>query len=400
MGEPTSEPPLKVLEVYSQVYTHIKGGLQTMLHTLVDELGQKHRITFFEAAHWQHTTLEQRVEKGYTHYRKRLRSPLDRNNPVMGFIGWLREFPKSLWQLRQLCRQEQIEIIHLHTLQEHHAYFRMLSILGGPPYVITLHGSDVAKFDRQKGLVRWLLQWSLKGASAVVSVSQTLHNDAQQVFAADLPLTWIANGIDTTPPNRAPITPPFSDTSQPYCILAGHLDPNKGQDLAIQAWLRLRQRQPDLHLLLIGSLEPQPQYEKEVRALLEKELSPGRIHLLGGLCRDETLALAASPNCVGWLMPSLREGLPYALLECGVLGKPLLCSGVEPFTDLVQEGTEAVMLPPRDAQAWAEAVCELLEKPGEAQARAQALNRRVIKSYSATGMANAYADLFNKLLNR
>ena len=61
------------------------------------------------------------------------------------------------------------------------------------------------------------------------------------------------------------------------------------------------------------------------------------------------------------VFPSLWEGLPYALLEAMAAGKTVIASRVGGMADVLQDGVNGILVPPRDPAALAEAMTKALE---------------------------------------
>ena len=60
-------------------------------------------------------------------------------------------------------------------------------------------------------------------------------------------------------------------------------------------------------------------------------------------------------------LPSYREGMPKFLLEASAAGLPLVATDVPGCRDIVQSGTNGLLVPPRDAAALADALQRLIE---------------------------------------
>src|SRR5690606_24828257 len=69
-------------------------------------------------------------------------------------------------------------------------------------------------------------------------------------------------------------------------------------------------------------------------------------------------ALLAASHIV--CLPSYREGLPKALLEAAAAGRPIVTTDVPGCREVVRDGENGVLVPPRDAPALAAALRPLL----------------------------------------
>jgi glycosyltransferase involved in cell wall biosynthesis len=61
-----------------------------------------------------------------------------------------------------------------------------------------------------------------------------------------------------------------------------------------------------------------------------------------------------------FVLPSLNEGMGRVLVEAMAMGKPIVASDIGGIPDLVKDGTNGILFPPRDVHAMAEAIMKLL----------------------------------------
>ena len=62
-------------------------------------------------------------------------------------------------------------------------------------------------------------------------------------------------------------------------------------------------------------------------------------------------------------LPSLRDGMPNALLEGMACARAIVASNVGGMPDVVRDGENGVLVPPGDANALADAILSLLADP-------------------------------------
>ena len=66
-----------------------------------------------------------------------------------------------------------------------------------------------------------------------------------------------------------------------------------------------------------------------------------------------------------FVLPSLKEGLPYVILEAMQAGLPIVASRVGGLPDLIESGRNGLLVPARDSQALADALRYLIINPVE-----------------------------------
>jgi len=137
--------------------------------------------------------------------------------------------------------------------------------------------------------------------------------------------------------------------------VVGRFAPQKGHAYFIDAARRVAERLPYVRFLLVGDGELREAIERQiVRAGLKD-----RFIIVGA--REDGTDLLPSLDLV--VLPSLWEGMPYALLEALAAGKPVIASCVGGMQDVIQDGVNGVLVPPRDPVALAEAMVKVLENP-------------------------------------
>lgn len=135
----------------------------------------------------------------------------------------------------------------------------------------------------------------------------------------------------------------------------GRIVRDKGVHELIQAWKTLRDEFPDLHLLVVGMLEPQDPVDADVVAILQND---DRIHLTGR--QWDTPPFYAAMDLL--VLPTYREGLPNVPLEAAAMRLPVVATRIPGCIDAVQDGTTGSLVPPYDSEALANAIrCYLLD---------------------------------------
>lgn len=386
---------MNVLEVVIGPYPEIRGGVDKMVSLLVDGLvATGWRVAVLVPGPWEAAALRQRQAAGVPVYERRLRMPLERGSKLRGLLGWLAELPRTLLDLRRICRRHRIDVVHVHTATNYVYWFRLLRLIGGPPYVVTFHRGDVVDFPTRRRGDRALIRWALAGSAGTNAVSRWLAEEARRVFAGLCEPECIYNGIAVTPPDepapgRSPARALIGDA--PYFVMVGTFDPYKGHDIAIRAWGLLP---PDSrpHLLIVGEGELRESYLQ----LIDQLGCADRIHLTGQLPNDQVQLLMKS--ALGMVFPSRNEGFGYVILEAGLAETPLLCARIPPLDEIVVDGETGVLVAPEDPQAVADAVRRLGADPGLRRRLGANLRLATETRFSLETMTNGYAKLFAKIV--
>ncbi|MGX6449952.1 glycosyltransferase, partial [Patulibacter sp. S7RM1-6] len=126
--------------------------------------------------------------------------------------------------------------------------------------------------------------------------------------------------------------------------------PEKGHDVAVEAFARLRRRVPHAHLVVIGDGEQRPLVERAAA-----ELGDGSIHVLGE--RMDVMRLLGAADVL--IQPSRVEALPMALIEAMAAGLPVVATAVGGVPELVDGEVGALLGPEPRADELEDALARL-----------------------------------------
>lgn len=382
-----SQIPAGVIQV-THYFTESLGGIATMVATLVARLSRNSTVTVII----DNADAKPSLLPGVHIETRNYRLPYGGDSLAKALAAWLIYFVPTLFALARIFRRRNSRLVHLHYVSAHQHYFRVLGMLRRCRYVVTLHGSDVVRYAERSWIERWLIRFVLKGACRVVGVSEALAQRAQQQFPCIRgKVAVIYNGVDIQAIESALSEHTGLSAANPlgrYFVAVGGLLPVKGHDVAIRAWTLVRQKLPDLNLVIVGDGQLREQYQR-----LITDLGCGdRVHLLGELAPARVWQIMAQAE--GLVMPSRSEGLPYTILEAGVANIPVIASRVGGIPEVIRHGQEGVLVPPDDPEALARAVIDLRKNPDQAARLAAALRERVRLVFSADTMARRYEDLY------
>lgn len=233
---------------------------------------------------------------------------------------------------------------------------RLAARVGGIPYVLVAHGTDVSSLAGAGALAR-ACRAAAHGASCVVPVSRAMEARVRDEIGlpASVRTEVINMGVDRTvflpvPDARAVTGWPEGEK---VALFAGNLIPRKAPDVLLAAFEALSARGACDRLVFAG--------EGPSRAVLEAEAASrglaDRVHFTGALS-PERLAAAMSAADV-FVLPSLAEPLGVVLLEAMACGTPCVASRVGGIPEVVGEGCGA-LVEPGDAAGLASALEDVL----------------------------------------
>ncbi|MGB6980226.1 MAG: glycosyltransferase family 4 protein [Candidatus Acidiferrales bacterium] len=130
----------------------------------------------------------------------------------------------------------------------------------------------------------------------------------------------------------------------------------KGADDLLMATAQLRASFPALHLVAVGAGDDLPR----LRQLAVNLGIADQVHFFSGLSREALAACYARASV--FALPSTGEGFGLVFLEAMAFGKPLVAVAAGGSTDLVEDGVNGLLVPPRDPAKLSAALARLLSE--------------------------------------
>ncbi len=272
---------------------------------------------------------------------------------------------KSFFQILDLIKSARPAILHLNSSKAAALGALAGRIAGVPCIVFTAHGWPFK--ERRFFLARaciYLISWfTALLAHHVIVVSETDAGIARRMPGIAAKVSHIPLGI--APPRLRPPQEAFASmfgalpaptlTAKTIRLVSiAELTANKGLRYAIDAIALLHTREIDAIYCIVG--------EGEERAALEKQVAKlglsDRVFLPG-------FVLDAAANLAGfdaYVLPSIKEGTPYVLLEAGAAGLPAVMTDVID-DDLTKKFHVAARVPAKNALALADAIESVARAP-------------------------------------
>lgn len=241
------------------------------------------------------------------------------------------------------------------------------------PVVATYHAWS--ERDRLYRVARPLARRVFDHVAAAIAVSPAAadyHSRAIGIAASRFQI--VPNGVEVA---RFASADPFigsHDPTRPTLAFVGRLEPRKGLEVLLHAFVRLRTVHPDLQVLVVGDGEER----ERALAVIPEPLRPD-VHLLGRVAADVLPQVYAAADV--FVSPALGgESFGIVLLEAMAAGKAVVASDIPGYRSVLTDGEEGTFVPPGDGQALARAIDGYLTHPA-LRRRAGAAGRRSVGAY-------------------
>jgi len=266
-----------------------------------------------------------------------------------------------------------------------------------PGVIMTYHllGSQASDSIEPSRLWIFLEKLRTRAVDFTIAVSRTDARVLIEKFGRTLEsIRFIANGIDPSlipEADKQKVCLEFGlDPSAPLLSTAARLSRQKGLEFLIHGFKEVLGVFPEASLLVVGEGE----LETELKNLTSQLGLGSRIIFTG--YRDDVVNIVASSDL--FVLPSLWEGMPYALLEAMLASRPVVTTSVS--SEVVSDNDTGFVVPPSDSAALARAITKILSDP-ELGARMGKSGRERLKSqFSAERMARETLEVYNGVLRK
>ena len=148
----------------------------------------------------------------------------------------------------------------------------------------------------------------------------------------------------------------------------------------------------DYHLLLVGDIEGS---SDDIDISEIKKIK--HIHISEGWVNDVRPWLAAADILV---FPSYREGFPNVVLEAGAMELPSIVTEINGSREIIREGHNGLIVPPRNVEALTNAMRKLAKSPqATLKAMGKAARENVIAKYTQRFVMDCLKDYYRQIIN-
>lgn len=292
----------------------------------------------------------------------------------------------SIAHLRQIFQSSRVEVAHSHEFT--------MGVLGsvsarisGVRHIWTLHGNQtMTKALRRRVAIRTAIRLS----QATTAVSEDTRRHLQDTVGGPARrIVTIPNGIPDRAGARLPTRQALEVLEDELLLLSvGSLVPRKGHDVLLRALHKMKPTPGGKRwkLAIAGQGDS---------ATALKELAQGlgladRVILLGQ--RSDIPDLQAAADV--FVMPSLWEGLPLAVLEAMMAGNAVVASNISGIPEAIRHTVDGLLVPPGDEDRLADALRWVMADDALRKAFGLSARQRALQRFSSDAMIRRYEELY------
>jgi glycosyltransferase involved in cell wall biosynthesis len=307
-------------------------------------------------------------------------------------------------QLERLIEQGEVDLVNFHS--------QFTGVTGIPiarryriPPVFTMHNplwSDAAACQSRLQRTKfWLEQRTETQADAVICLSGHVMEHRVRYFGLSPARATVAPvGVDDFWFQSRPISrlvkERYAPNGEPLILLVGRIAAYKNQLVLAQALPRLLAAMPNARLVFVGSQDSSP-YLRRVRAAVAEAHAESHVIFAGAVPLEELAQIYEIAQV--FVLPSLHENCPQALLEAMAQGKAIVASDIPPVRELLPDGS-AELVPPLHHEAMAQTLIRLLRDDRAREELGARARKRAYDVYRLEKVASRIVEAYQRLTDQ
>lgn len=303
---------------------------------------------------------------------------------------------RAFFQLVRILRKTRPDILHLNSSKAGGLGALAGRISGVPRIVFTSHGLP---YDEDRSLVArffiFIATWiTFALCHTVICISHNTYERARRIPLVGRRVRFVRNGI--RPFTLLPRDEARSRLISAYPSLKkdavwvgaiAELVRNKGLTFAVEALSRMEKSDAPAFIVIGEGDERKNLTEAIKTAKLDSSF------LLAGFIPDARETLSAFDI---FALPSVKEGLPYTLLEAGLARLPVVASDIPGIEDIIEHGVTGLLVPSHDPEALARALTRLKNDSALRVRLGSALYEKVSAHFSPEAMLEGTVALYRE----
>lgn len=304
---------------------------------------------------------------------------------------------RTVWNLYGLFRQLRPDLVHAVTIKPVLYGGIAARLARVPAFVAAISGLGYVFMRARGGVMRraaiWLYRLALAHRHSRVIFQNHSDRDVllrARVVRAEQVVMIRGSGVDLQQfyPVEPPATPPVVVT------MVSRLLADKGvREFMVAAQLTAK-AQPAIEWRLVGSVDP-----ANPASLQESEIKQWQAEGWGQYLGERSDIAQLYQQSHIAVLPSYREGLPKSLVEAAAAGLPVVTTDVPGCRDAIEPDRSGLLVPPKDAQALANAVLRLANDPAQRTQMGHASRLLAEQAFDIRKINEQHLQIYQSLLS-
>ena len=357
------------------------GGIASNIQHLLDSpLKEKYDFLLFQTGSRKYGTLKYEYEKLYTK---------------------LYRTAKSLFYYIFFLFKHSANIIHINTSFRQYSFWRdllyvLIARLARIKVLLQIHGGVLDDFLEGKShVLKSLIKKLLKIPEQVIVLS-SMQKKVFKNLDMQQKVRVVPNIIDTSKFNknrnlRKSLEIPLD--SFVVLFVASHFFKEKGVWEIIEAIPSVVKKHKKVLFILVGGGNEEMAIK---RACIEKGLQRS-VWFMGHLFGEELINIYLASDL--FILPTYTEGFPLVILEGMAAGLPIISTPVGAVPEIVKNGVNGFLIPPKDPLALAEKIIKLIENRPLRIEMANRNKDKVEKNYALKPVSKIFDNIYQEVIS-
>lgn len=318
--------------------------------------------------------------------------------PMERHISLLKDL-RSLWKMWRVMRRERPVMVHSMTPKAGLICMMAAWLARVPRRVHTFTGLVWPTSAGLKRRVLMATDWlTCACATHVIPEGEGVKSDLLNhgITRKDIKVLGYGNvrGIDMEHYSPDAVSPLTGSANAGFTfVFVGRIVRDKGINELVSAFDRLHRQHGDIRLILIGPREDD--LDPVLPTTLERINQGDGIEAVGSQRDVRPYYLSAD----ALVFPSYREGFPNVVIEAGAMGLPSIVTDINGSREIINDGENGVIVPPRDEQALYEAMKDFVEHPEKLKPMAVNSRPLIASRFEQGYVRQCLYDFYHQILN-
>ncbi|HAH19527.1 MAG TPA: hypothetical protein DCL49_01325 [Candidatus Omnitrophica bacterium] len=297
----------------------------------------------------------------------------------------------AIYEIRKFLKQNNIDILHCHNYKSNF-YGLLASSLLKIKRIATIH--NWIRVDYKLKAYSVLDKFLIRKFAILTVISEIVKNEIIKSGIKKERLFFIDNGVDLESFSSKPDGPELKSelgiiSPRQIAGSIGRLSEEKGHRYLLEAAHEVIKEIPDITFLIIGCGPLEENLKSEAKRLnIDKNI------IFTGFKKE----IAKFLNIMDiFVLPSLIEAMPIALLEAMACRKPIIATNVGSVSKLIKDAETGILVNPGDVQGLAKAIIYLLKNKAKSGIMADKAYELVKNEFSSTKMARNYLNIYRSI---
>lgn len=261
--------------------------------------------------------------------------------------------PSVIFQLRKLIQKTQPDIIHTHLFQAR--FYTTIAHLFSKRTILITHKHNNVN-PKKHNIFIFLEMLSILFNKKVIAISQSVKKSLMKFeLVQSKKIFVLPNGIDYQKFYDSSLSKQYSSNKKLIIGTVCRLEPQKGLSYLLLAMRIILTKFPQTRLEIVGD----GSLLEELQNLSKKLGISNSVFFFGKF----TDVIPFYNRMDIFVLPSLYEGFGIVLLEAMAAGVPVIATNVDGIKEVIIHGESGILVPPKNPEAIANAVINIIENP-------------------------------------